>query len=231
MSEENYFSIRMARLSDAELKKYVDNKDDFQHYAVLTAILELEKRGITVENSDIIKQELAEIKASETAKIIEPIEQFASQSTVQIDTNTETPALYSTQAIFIFGALFSVFGGGILMALNLFQLNKKNSGWLVLLGAFSYSFALNYIYTFLNIADKVSITNFITASDIIYALIISIVSSLIGVFILYKLIWEKEKPLNAAYPKRGIIKPILIILLINLVAGLVLMSSGNFPQL
>ncbi|RXP53793.1 hypothetical protein EC396_09870 [Lutibacter sp. HS1-25] len=223
MSEENYFSIRMARLSDAELKKYVDNKDDFQHYAVLTAILELEKRGITVENSDIIKQELAEI--------IEPIAQSASQSTVQIESNTETPALYSTQAIFIFGALFSVFGGGILMALNLFQLNKKNSGWLVLLGAFFYSFALNYIYTFLNIADKVSITNFISASDIIYALIISIVSSLIGVFILYKLIWEKEKPLNATYPKRGIIKPILIILLINLVAGLVLMSSGNFPQL
>jgi hypothetical protein len=231
MSEENYFSIRMARLSDAELKKYVDNKDDFQHYAVLTAILELEKRGITVENSDLIKQELAEIKASETANIIEPVEQIATQSTAQINTNTEVPALYSTQAIFIFGALFSVFGGGILMALNLFQLNKKNSGWLVLLGAFFYSFSLNYIYTFLNIADKVSITNFISASDIIFALIISIVSSLVGVFILYKLIWEKEKPSNSNYEKRGILKPVLIILAINLIAGLVLMSSGNFPQL
>ncbi len=49
MSEENFFSMKMAKLSDDELKNYVVNKHDFQDYAVLTAILELEKEELPLK--------------------------------------------------------------------------------------------------------------------------------------------------------------------------------------
>jgi len=64
MSEENFFSIRMSKMSDNELKKYVENRDEFQDYAVLTAVLELEKRAIHVENGAQIKQEIEEVKVA-----------------------------------------------------------------------------------------------------------------------------------------------------------------------
>ena len=70
MSEENFFSMKMAKLSIDELKNYVKNKDDFQDYAVLTAILELEKRGINIENSEQIKLEIETTKV-ETTEIIQ----------------------------------------------------------------------------------------------------------------------------------------------------------------
>jgi len=223
MSEESFFSIRMTKMSDSELKKYVDNKDEFQDYAVLAAVLELEKRGVSVENGAQIKQEISEVEVVEKEVIGEPIE-FESTA------STTTPELYSTQSIFIFGALFSVFGGGILMLLNLFKLNKRNSGWYVIIGSIVYSFSLSYIYRLLNISDKVLITNLVTIDDIIIALFISVISNLFGVYLLYYFIWNKEVPSNLNYRKKAIWKPILIILAINIVAGLLLMGSGNFPQ-
>lgn len=224
MSEESFFSMKMAKMSDAELKNYIQNKDDYQDYAVLTAVLELEKRGVSVENAEILKEKLAEKPTVENEVITAPIEVISSSSTI-------TPALYSTQSIFIFGALFSVFGGSILMVLNLFQLNKKNSGWYVIIGAVIYSFALSYIYTFLNITDKVAITNMASFEDLFTALLISLVSNVLGVYLLYHFIWKKEMPTESNYQKRSITKPILIILAINFLAAIILMSSGNFPQL
>ena len=160
---------------DSELKKYVDNREEFQDYAVLTAVLELEKRGIHVENGALIKQEIEEVEVAEKEEIGEPIQSSTRSS-------TEAPALYSTQSIFIFGALFSVFGGGVLMVLNLFQLNKRNSGWYVIIGSIIYSFSLSYIYTLLNISDKVAITNLVSVDDIFTALLISVVSNMVPVF-------------------------------------------------
>ena len=221
MSEESFFSVRMSKMSDSELKKYVDNKDEFQDYAVLSALLELEKRGIPVENSALIKQEIEVVEVAQKEEIGE---------TIEATNFSETPALYSTQSIFIFGALFSVFGGGVLMLLNLFQLNKKNSGWHVIIGSIIYSISLSYIYTFLNISDKVSITNLVSIDDIFIALLISVISNLLGVYLLYHFIWKKEVPSDLNYKKKAIWKPILIILAINLAAAILLMASGNFPQ-
>jgi len=222
MSKESFFSIKMSKMSDSELKKYVDNKDEFQDYAVLTALLELEKRGIHVENGAQIKQEIAEVKVAEKEEIGEPIE---------TTTYTDTPALYSTQSIFIFGALFSVFGGGVLMVLNLFQLNKKNSGWYVIIGSIIYSISISYVYTLLNISDKVSITNLVSIDDVFTALFISVISNLLGVYLLYHFIWKKEVPSDLNYKKKAIWKPVLIILAINMAAAFLLMASGGFPQL
>ena len=223
MSKESFFSVRMSKMSDSELKKYIQNRDEFQDYAILTAIIELEKRGIHVENGEQIKQEFAEVKIAEKEEIGESIESEHSSF-------TDTPALYSIKSIFIFGALFSVFGGSILMVLNLFQLNKKNSGWHVIIGSIIYSFSLSYIYTFLNISDKVTVTNLVSVDDIFTALLISVASNLLGVYLLYYFIWKKEVPSTLNYKKKTIWKPILIILAINLTAAILLLSSGGFPQ-
>jgi len=223
MSEESFFSIKMSKMLDSELKKYVDNREEFQDYAVLTAVLELEKRGIHVENGALIKQKIEEVEVAEKEEIGEPIQSSTTSSTT-------TPELYSTQSIFIFGALFSVFGGGILMLLNLFQLNKRNSGWYVIIGSIIYSFSLSYIYSLLNISDKVSITNLVTIDDVFTALFISVISNLFGIYLLYHFIWKKEVPSNLNYKKKAIWKPILIILAINMAAAILLMASGNFPQ-
>lgn len=225
MSKDSLLAIRMSKMSDSELKNYTDNKDHFQEYAVLSAVLELEKRGILVENADQIKQEAKAIEAIETAKI-EASTQEATNAQSQ-----EVPSLYSTQSIFIFGALFSVFGGSVLMILNLFQLNKKNSGWYVIIGTFIYSFSLTYIYGFLNLTEKVSLTNLATFSDLITAFLISLISNLLGIYLLYFFIWKKEVPENLNYKKKAIWKPVLIILAINLIAAILLIASGGLPQM
>tara|TARA_R110001583_G_scaffold1089_2_gene9149 strand:+ start:5264 stop:5938 length:675 start_codon:yes stop_codon:yes gene_type:complete len=222
MSGESLFAIKMAKMSDAELINHIDNKDDYQDYAILTAILELEKRGITVENGAQIKQELTALET--TKKETEDATLNENEST-----SNETIGLYSIKSIFIFGTLFSVFGGGILIAINLFQLNKKNNAWYVIIGSVIYSFIINYVYSFLNIASKVSIANFVSFNDIFIAIFISVITSLIGVYILYELFWKKEIPSTINYRKKTIWKPVVIILLINLVAAFILLGSGDFP--
>lgn len=224
MSKDSLLSIRMAKMSDSELKNYTDNKDDFQEYAVLSAVLELEKRGIVVENSELIKQEIKTLEAIKEETIDIPLETTASQS-------KNIPSLYSTQSIFIFGAIFSVFGGSVLMVLNLFKLNKKNSAWHVIIGSFIYSFSLNYIYAFLNLTDKVSLTNLVSYTDLFIAFAISIVSNLLGIYLLYYFIWKKEVPADLKYKTKATWKPVIIILIINLLAAILLIASGEIPQM
>lgn len=207
MSEENFFSMKMAKLSDDELKNYVDNKHDFQDYAVLTAILELEKRGITIENSEQIKLELTETAPIETTEIDNPIE-------VNTSTSVETPLLYSTQFIFIFGALFSVFGGGILMAMNLFQLKKIKAAKLALMGSLAYTVLLIILF------DVLGVTN----------ALISLTTSLLGIFLLEQFIWKKEIPTEITYEKRNVWKPVGIGLLIALPIAYYMIATGNIPQ-
>jgi hypothetical protein len=222
MSGESLFAIKMAKMSDVELKNHIDNREDYQDFAILTAILELEKRGIPVENGAQIKQELTALEAAKKEAIDTPLQENNS-------TSNKTLALYSPKSIFIFGVLFSVFGGSILMAINLFQLNKKNNAWYVIIGSVIYSFIINYVYSFLNITSKVSITNFVSISDIFIAILISVLTSLIGVYLLYELFWKKEIPSTINYREKSIWKPVLIILLINFVAALILLGSGGFP--
>ena len=224
MSKESLLSIRMAKMSDSELKNYTDNKDDFQEHAVLSAVLELEKRGVLVENSELIKQEVKAFEAIEKEKIDIPLETTTSQS-------KNIPSLYSTKSIFIFGAIFSVFGGSVLMVLNLFRLNKKNSAWHVIIGTFIYSFSLNYVYAFLNLTDRLSLTNLASYTDLFIAFTISILSNLLGIYLLYYFIWKKEVPTDLNYETKATWKPVIIILIINLLAAILLIASGEIPQI
>jgi len=207
MSEESFFSIRMTKMSDTELKKYVNNKDEFQDYAVLTAVLELEKRGVFVENSEQIKLDISDEEAAEKERIGTPIE-------TDTATFTSIPLLYSTQFIFIFGALFSVFGGGVLMAMNLLQLKKVKAARLVIIVSLSYTILLIVLFDLLGISNA----------------LLSLFTSILGVFLLDHFIWKKEVSSEINYEKRDAWKPVAIGLLIALPMAYYIISSGNFPQ-
>lgn len=203
MSEESLLSIRMAKMSDSELKNYTDNKDHFQEYAVLSALLELEKRGVIIENSDQIKQDA---KAIEIAEIDTP--EYVESSA------TGVPELYSTRFILIFG-VFTLLGGSILMALNFIQLNNKKAARLVIVASLVYSLLTALIL------QSFGITN----------TFISVAIGLLGIYLLYDLIYKKEFPQDIKnFKSRNIWTPILICLLISIPLLYLLAATGNLPQ-
>lgn len=208
MSEGSLLSIRMAQMPDAELKNYVDNKDDFQDYAVLTAILELEKRGIEVEGCEKIKEEFLEAKSEEAPT------NFAQPEPQKTASYSGLPELYSTRFIFIFGALFSVFGGGILMALNFLTLNNKKAARTTVLASLGYSVALVFLF------DALGVTN----------ALISLSTSILGVYLLDQFIWKKENPKAIEHKEKSILKPIIIGVLIAIPLAYLMIISGNLPQ-
>lgn len=206
MSQYNYYSSKMIKKTDEALKNYVLQKDHFHEEAVLAAIWELEKRGIVVENMEQIKQEYTSI-IDDKKHIYEPI---SSETFVEIN----TPTLYSTRFIYIFGVLFSVFGGGILMALNFMWLKNKKAAINTILASLGYSFVLTLVIEALGIQN----------------LFISLIASVLGIYLLHYFIWNKEVPSTLNYKERDIWKPIIIGLLIAMPLAYLLLISGNLPQ-
>lgn len=210
MREESFFSKKLAKLNNADLMNYIENKDHFQDYAVLSAILELEKRGITVENAETLKQELvpeAIVENTTNPEIAEPIK-------INSASTSQKPVLYSPQFVFIFGILFSVLGGGILMAMNLMQLKKIKAARFAVLSALTYSISIYILLEVLGIANP----------------IVSVLSTFLGLFLLEQFIWKKEVSPNLVFEKRAIWKPIVVGLLIALPLAMYLIATGNIPQ-
>jgi hypothetical protein len=210
MREESFFSKKLAKLNNADLMNYIENKDHFQDYAVLSAILELEKRGITVENAETLKQELvpeAIVENTTNPEIAEPIK-------INSASTSQKPVLYSPQFVFIFGILFSVLGGGILMAMNLMQLKKIKAARFAVLSALTYSISIYILLEVLGITNP----------------IVSVLSTFLGLFLLEQFIWKKEVSPNLDFEKRAIWKPIVVGLLIALPLAMYLIATGNIPQ-
>jgi hypothetical protein len=210
MREESFFSKKLAKLNNADLMNYIENKDHFQDYAVLSAILELEKRGITVENAETLKQELvpeAIVENTTNPEIAEPIK-------INSASTSQKPVLYSPQFVFIFGILFSVLGGGILMAMNLMQLKKIKAARFAVLSALTYSISIYILLEVLGITNP----------------IVSVLSTFLGLFLLEQFIWKKEVSPNLVFEKRAIWKPIVVGLIIALPLAMYLIATGNIPQ-
>ncbi len=204
MSEENFYAEKMISKSNDELKNYIENQDHFQEDAVLAAILELEKRGCKIEGSKKIKQEIAALKSKEEDTLNDS-PKFHSNN------YNEVPELYSKKFIYIFGVLFSVFGGGVLMALNFLTLNNKKAARLTILASIIY--AVSSVLLF----DQIGVTN----------PIISITSSILGVYLLDQYIWKKENPEAIKHKEKSTLKPIIIGLLIAIPLTYLIIISGN----
>lgn len=205
MSQENYFSNRMGRMSNDELKNYLDNKDDFREDAVIAAILELEKRGFSNEKTEELKLELNAIAtvSDQEENIDEPFDSSSFSG---------TPTLYSTKFIFIFGALFSVFGGGILMALNFLELKNKKGARMAVVASLGYTIFLIYLFEFLGVANA----------------IVSLFTSVLGIYLLYQFLWKKEFPIDFEYKEKDVWKPVIIGIILMLPLAYILVKSGNF---
>jgi len=195
---ENYYIKSMSHKSDKELQDYIDNKDDFKEEAVLAAILELEKRGIKNDNLSVIK---AELKSFESENIV-------ASKTIE----NKTIELYSFYFILLFGILFSVFAGSILIYLNLIQLKNIARSKMAVLAGLSYSFLQVYLIDTFKITSP----------------FISVFSSLLGIYLLYNYFIKSELKPDVEYKARSNWQPLLIGFLISLpIAYFVMKSMGT----
>jgi hypothetical protein len=188
MTKENSFSRIMTSKSDSELKNYIENKSQFQEAAILAAIWELEKRNNLGSKEKLIEKEIEQKKIEE----IERIEQIKKESNITDDPNA--PILYHSKFVLIFGALFSVFAGSILMALNFARLDKKKIAWLVVLSGLIYS------------TLQVIVLNQIQTSTTGLTLPIS----LLGMYLLELVFWKKQVSPDLKFRKRNIWGAIII---------------------
>lgn len=207
MNPENFYASKMSSKTIDELKNYIDNQDHFHEDAVLAAILEIEKRDLQIEGTNKIKEELTALKAVETIEEI-GVPKYTDS------TSTKVPELYSAQFIYIFGALFSVFGGGVLMALNFMALKNKKAAKITIISSIVYSILLTIII------DAFGAVN----------ILVSLGTSILGIYLLHQYIWKKENPNEINYKEKNIWKPLLIGFLIAMPLAYLMLISGNLPQ-
>jgi len=207
MSETNFYAEKMLSKSDDELQNYIENQDHFQEDAVLAAILELEKRGRKIEGSEKIKQELTELKSKEEIT-------RNNEPNFQPNNSNEIPEFYGKRFIFIFGVLFSVFGAGVLMALNFLTLNNKKAARLTILSSITYTISLIFLMGAIEVTNP----------------IISITINILGVYLLYEYIWKKENPETIKHVEKSVFKPLIIGLLVAIPLTYLMIITGNIPQ-
>ena len=195
MTNENYFSSKMLKMNESELKTYFNNSSDYQEEAVLAAIWELEKRGF--DNPEILNLK-TKLEAREIAAPIQ-------SKSVAI----EKIELYSFNFIILFGVLFSVFASSILIALNLIQLKNKAKSRLAIFSGLAYSLLQVYLMGAFKISSP----------------IISVLTSLLGCYLLYQYFIKPELNSDTTYQTKSSWQPLLIGFLISLPVAYFLMKS------
>lgn len=166
---ENYFSRTMTSKSDAELLDIANSTEGYSSDAVSAAKWEIERRAtILIEQ---VKQQLDEGKEA----ITQPAKEVA-------------PRVYSELVLIIFGILFSVVASGILVAINLVQINKR------LKAVFAVVFSLLFILV-QSIALKMV--------NLSFSVFMTIPTSIIGVLLLQRIIWDREYPREKPIQKRS----------------------------
>ncbi len=209
MQEINEYTTKMASKSDAELLEYTQNVDKYREEAIVAAISELEDRGITKEEFDVLKKELSEVisnKYPEKFSVSEEVETKSDQNNL--------PLLYTPVFIRVFGLLFSVFGGGILMAMNFSKLGRKDLVGKVVIVALLYSLLQGIIVSMVGPQG-----NFL-----------SIPISFGGLLLLENMFWKKHVNNVQPFMKRNFLPPLIIGLSIAAMfaIGLVYMVNNGY---
>jgi len=194
MIKENYYSNKMAGISDKDLMEYIENKSQYNDEAILAAIWELEKRKLASDEILELENLINQQKLNEQ----EGSDEINKASNLTLDPNA--PLLYSSKFILIFGTLFSVFGGGILIALNFSRLNKPKHALLALFFSLSFTIIQLMFFSLINVTSA-----FITAPV-----------SLLGIYLLDIYFWKRSVPHNLKFRKRDIKGALIIAVLISL---------------
>ncbi|MCW3806916.1 hypothetical protein [Plebeiibacterium marinum] len=204
---EYEYSDKMLSKTVAELYKYVDEKDRFQEGAVLAAARELLKRGETREDlSDVIYEMEVFFLEQKGIVDVEDAEPDVNENNI--------PVIYHPRFIRIFGVLFSVFAGSILMAMNLSRLHKEKMARQTVLAGLAYSIVQGTIFYKFNI----QVTG------------LTLIVSLIGMNVLEFFIWNKQVPVNMKFRNRNVWVPLLVGVLVLIPLVYYVVSTGGLLQ-
>jgi hypothetical protein len=195
MAMENHFSRTMMDKSDEELKAIVGSENEYSREAVMAAQWEIERRERVV--LEVVEERIKE-----------------EQEAIGKTKSEVPPKVYSELFLIIFGVLFSVVGSGILIAMNLLQINRRQQAVFAVL--FSFSFII--------------IQGVLLVSTGAIAPFISIPTSMLGVILIQRMIWEKEYPKGLPVVKRSPWLPLAIgIVLTALLMYLFYTAYGVLP--
>ncbi|MBC8047077.1 MAG: hypothetical protein H7Y00_09805 [Fimbriimonadaceae bacterium] len=191
---ENEYSRTVAKKSNEEL---LDVMRDFEKYVngfLQAAIWEIQNRKLSHPSLDRIQSNLEkEIIPAEVETKTERIETDRQNNSEAL---TVTTPLYSQMAILGFSLFFSPLTGGILLAINVFKVNKKGVLPVII---FSVLYTLLQGYA----AIKIPTGNFI-----------SILLPVAGAIILSDVLWKKYIGKGVKFEKRSIVVPLVIALII-----------------
>lgn len=194
MTKENYYSNKMAGMSDLNLREYIDNKSLYSDEAILAAIWELEKRNLAGAEILELENQINHNKIGKQERIVETERKHY----FTVDSNA--PVLYTPNFILVFGVLFSVFGGGILMAINFTRLGKKNYAMLIVFISLLYSILQGAFFFYINVTSS----------------LITLPTSLLGIYLIQVLFWKRLVPGDLKFQKRNIWGTLLIASLISI---------------
>lgn len=195
--------------NNAELFEIVEHKDKYPNDAVLEALYVLEKRAAMTPEMRSLKWSLEHASAA-------PEEGRSSlfDTDPNMTDDTTAPSLYTNRFILFFGVFFSVFAGGILMAVNLYRLEKKAEVNIIILLSLGYSALQMFILNRLPVQSSITIA-----------------ASMLGVYLIHELYYKKQLAPGLKYQKRSFVSPLLIAfgLIVMLVYGLI--SIGGVEAL
>ncbi len=201
MVNENFYSKKMHQKSVSELQNYIKNRINYQEDAVIAAIWELENRNEIYPEMQVLKKELEALnnKVNVEPKMVE----------------AKSVALYSFNFIFLFGILFSVFAGSILIGLNLIQLKNKSRARLAIFSGLIYSFIQVYLIEYFKITSP----------------FVSVFTSLLGIYMLNYYFLKPELKPDEIYLPQSTWQPLLIGIAIALPIAYFIMKSGGMAAL
>jgi hypothetical protein len=210
--DEN-FNQRAALKSDEELHSCIDNRDKYLPESVEAAVAELQDRGVvfTDEELKVISEDMqARREIADSGTGIFGI--FNTGWNNNMVEDPDAPVFFSKRAIFAFSVLFSVFFGSILLAVNVSKTRNRGSAILVVLYGLGFTMLQGILLRSYTLDP-----------------ILSLISSIIGAYIMDNLFWSKYIGNSALYKSRPIWVPLIIGIAIVVSYLLMLKYYGKLP--
>jgi ABC-type antimicrobial peptide transport system permease subunit len=189
----NDYSAGIRRLTEEKLREYVEKPEDFHDEAVLAAIWELSQRRPLLTDELRLEEEISSRS--------QEIEVVSIPEVIKTDFRADSPnlpSLYSIGAIQLFSVLFSVLGGGILMAINFSKTTRRIEAIKVLGFSVSYTIISLLIFSLMGTQSA----------------ILSIVLNLLGAFLIDQLFWKRVLGLDFRFKKRQVWSALIIAMVI-----------------
>ncbi len=188
---ENSYKLVVARMPDEDLITALKaNEAMYLDEMILAVLDECEKRKLYFPGADALRSSIAaRIVVEEAIVVNDPPE----------EAKVVLPTLYSQTVILAFTIFFSPLFGGIMLAMNVWRVNKK-AVWQVILFSLVFTTFAGYI------------TYYILPPGSFAAILIRIG----GALILSELLWNHLIGKGYKYDKRKIIIPLIIALLITI---------------